>query len=644
MENRGDQPTLTSSAFHWGTNPPYRHEFLYSEYQAVSDGVVQNFHNSFHDYAVEWDEEQIRFYVDDVHHYTVRDDDTGGFLSSDIAEMRLVINTAIGGTFLDNPDASTQWDQTLEVDHVYAFTKAATPPVLTFENGGFEQNGGSMAQWSTFGNSIINVSTGHEYLSEGSESLKLYGQFNGQTNYSGVQQGITVKAGDVVVASAEALVPSQDSIAGSANQVSMNIDYFSVQHGLYGSSEYLGSDSIVLANGASSQDVWLDQSLTATVPAGAVEARIALVFIQQDNASGAVFVDNTEFSVLPTVDFGDAPASYPVTEAQDGAAHIGIGPRLGPTRDLESDGQPSPDASGDGNDEDGVMFGSVAPGSGLAGVNIDLQNAAQARVDAWLDFDGDGIWQSDEKILHNVLARDVPGFETFNFAVNADAVTGDTFARVRISTTGGLDVTGTADNGEVEDYLVTIVAPPTVAEVKINGGDSQRSSLTNLQVKFDRLVDFDAKNTGSDPFQLVNVGTNQIVTAIPSVDHSSGVTVVDLTFDSGGLSVTGFASLVDGNYRLTIDASLVTTQGVELDGDGNGYAGDNLVIEAIDGLYRKYGDQDGSGVVGLSDFAAFRGTFGKSIGELSYLEAFDSDGDDSIGLADFAAFRANFGS
>ncbi len=43
MENRGDQPDLTSSAFHYGTNPPYQHSFVYSEqksYQAGSAGEL----------------------------------------------------------------------------------------------------------------------------------------------------------------------------------------------------------------------------------------------------------------------------------------------------------------------------------------------------------------------------------------------------------------------------------------------------------------------------------------------------------------------------------------------------------------------------------------------------------------------------
>jgi beta-glucanase (GH16 family) len=35
MENRGDQPNLTSNVFHYGTNPPFNHDFVYNEQTSV---------------------------------------------------------------------------------------------------------------------------------------------------------------------------------------------------------------------------------------------------------------------------------------------------------------------------------------------------------------------------------------------------------------------------------------------------------------------------------------------------------------------------------------------------------------------------------------------------------------------------------
>jgi hypothetical protein len=129
--------------------------------------------------------------------------------------------------------------------------------------------------------------------------LKLYGQFNGETNYSGVEQGISVTAGDLIRASASAFVASNDTIAGSGNQAELKIDYYSELYGEFGSAEYLGSDLVILANGTSLNDTWLTSQLTSVAPAGAFEARLALVFRQEGNAGGAVFVDNVQFSTIP---------------------------------------------------------------------------------------------------------------------------------------------------------------------------------------------------------------------------------------------------------------------------------------------------------------------------------------------------------
>ena len=300
MENRGTQPNLTSSAFHYGTNTPFVHNFVFAEQGAVHDSAIQNYHDSYHLYSVEWDPTQIRFFVDNVHYWTVRDDSVGGFLSNNVGEMRLIINTAIGGTFLDDPDNTTVWPQEFRIDYVHAFDRIGEP-TLTFENGGFEDGGGSLAEWSIFGNQIFNVSSGNEEVESGAEALKLYGQFNGTENFSGVAQGISVTPGDELFLSADAFINAQDSIAGTANEVFLKIDYFNTQWGLFGTSEYISSDSVVLANGSSANNVWNNEQFLSIVPNGAVEARVAIVFAQRNNSGGAVFVDNVEFNKTSTI-------------------------------------------------------------------------------------------------------------------------------------------------------------------------------------------------------------------------------------------------------------------------------------------------------------------------------------------------------
>jgi len=343
-------------------------------------------------------------------------------------------------------------------------------------------------------------------------------------------------------------------------------------------------------------------------------------------------------------DFGDAPLPYPTELVDDGARHVPVGPRLGPLRDADTDGLPS--AAGDGDDaggvddEDGVAFGLIQAGGSMAAVNLLLQNATAGKVDAWIDFDRNGVWEDPEQILDSVDISNP--LQTLNFALPAGVVPGDTFARVRLSSDGNLDPTGPAADGEVEDYRISIASPPSVQRVEINHGQPQRSRVDSLAVTFDRVVAID--DLHGDPFRFINVDTNDVVSAAATVTVQNDRTVVAFAFNMGP-SVTAGGNLVDGNYRLTIDANLVTDDGVRLDGNGDGAAGDDYVFGSggVDEFFRKYGDGDGNQLVDLIDFAKFRSTFGLLADDAGYKAEFDADEDARVTLLDFAAFRANFG-
>ena len=97
------------------------------------------------------------------------------------------------------------------------------------------------------------------------------------------------------------------------------------------------------------------------------------------------------------LDFGDAPdPTYPTLLVSNGARHVIApnGPLLGFVIDPEPNGQPDPLALGDDMnglpDEDGVVFTSaILPG---AGATVDVVNAnVPGLLNAWIDFDGDGI-------------------------------------------------------------------------------------------------------------------------------------------------------------------------------------------------------------------------------------------------------------
>ncbi|NLE37678.1 MAG: hypothetical protein GX621_06590 [Pirellulaceae bacterium] len=213
------------------------------------------------------------------------------------------------------------------------------------------------------------------------------------------------------------------------------------------------------------------------------------VCLQIDAGAENATVSNA-FDVLPDFidDFGDAPMAaqsglpggYP-TLLPDGARHLAVGPMLGVARDAEADGQPSPGAFGDDtnqtpNDEDGVDFlnstiwASARMNNTTASVQVDLRNAdaASNRLDAWIDLNRDGDWDDPgEKIFDNFDLGTSDGVQTLGFTIPRDTgdniEPGDTYARFRISTAGGLAPTGPAADGEVEDHAIhlsTFEPPP----------------------------------------------------------------------------------------------------------------------------------------------------------------------------------------
>jgi GEVED domain len=336
---------------------------------------------------------------------------------------------------------------------------------------------------------------------------------------------------------------------------------------------------------------------------------------------------------LTEFDMGDAPLTYLTSLSQNGARHGATGPRLGNLRDQESDASPNTDASGDGNDEDGVLFGNLFPGS-PAGINLDLQNANAAKVDAWVDFDADGVFQSDEQILND--ANLIAGLQTLNYSLPNDAVSGETFARVRVSSRGVAHPFGFAFDGEVEDLKVIIGSPtPQVVSVKVNGENSQRSAVTEVAVVFDREV-----TLAPSAVSIIDRATSQQVENL--VVQSSVLnerTIATITFAAGALVAAGTNSLVNGNYELRITSNGVTSV-------GNGQAMSSSLVfgdSPTDKFFRKYGDVNGNGIVELSDFAAFRAAFGASVGNSLFRSHLDHDGNGVIALSDFARFRSAFG-
>ncbi|MEL6108751.1 MAG: lamin tail domain-containing protein, partial [Planctomycetota bacterium] len=91
---------------------------------------------------------------------------------------------------------------------------------------------------------------------------------------------------------------------------------------------------------------------------------------------------------------------------------------------------------------------------------------------------------------------------------------------------------------------------PHVESISLNGGDSQRSLLTEITVQFDREVDLE-----NDPIQILHREQNQLVQGLLFDSQLvDGKTVLEIQFGDGPFIEprTAENSLVDGNYELTV--------------------------------------------------------------------------------------------
>ncbi len=217
--------------------------------------------------------------------------------------------------------------------------------------------------------------------------------------------------------------------------------------------------------------------------------------INGNNADGLLFstqdpviqADGTScLNAVLEIDFGDAPdisttsqsqGDYKTLLASDGPRHgIVNNLRLGTQVTAEGDAYQSPDALGDDQ-----VLGVQDDGTTLPLTNIALNatdytitetvfnnTGSPANVYAWIDFNKDGIFQTEEGTTAVVPSSGAPQTVDLTFTVpgGTTLTPGDTFVRVRVTTDNLINTGqsnqedtrsfGAASDGEVEDYLLTV--------------------------------------------------------------------------------------------------------------------------------------------------------------------------------------------
>ena len=130
MEVRGRLPRVVNGTLHYGGRYP---DNVYSNqsYELPEDNDV----TEYHIYAVEWEPEEIRWFVDDICYFKVSNADWYCKSSGEIKEVSdsapfdvpfyILLNVAVGGDF--DPMANmtdTVFPATMEVDYVRVYSRA----------------------------------------------------------------------------------------------------------------------------------------------------------------------------------------------------------------------------------------------------------------------------------------------------------------------------------------------------------------------------------------------------------------------------------------------------------------------------------------------------------------------------------------
>lgn len=280
-------------------------------------------------------------------------------------------------------------------------------------------------------------------------------------------------------------------------------------------------------------------------------------------------------SALP-IDFGDAPSSYGTVIVANGARHsitefdeaTGRSPlMLGTSIDTELDGHPSVSADSDDlnnrDDEDGVVRPAFVLSGRPVSVQVTANNelATEATLAGWMDLDGNGTFDADERVVKAIPANSGSQVYTLEFPKGELGASYISRFRLFSGTVADPSPVGAATGGEVEDY-------PRI-------GERQPEPATfALEKTSDRTVNSRVGDTITYTVKATNVGDSDFTAATPATifDDLTGV-LDDATFDGNVMASVGTATYTEPRIKwqgpLAAGKSVTLTYSVVLTGAGD---------------------------------------------------------------------------
>ena len=117
MEYLGSEPSKVLGTLHYGPGPG-------STYLTKTTTLPSGtFNDKFHVFSLEWEEDEIRWYIDQNLYATINKADIGNNNYPFNERFFFIINMAVGGNLPGSPDASTVFPQHLIVDYIRVYQK-----------------------------------------------------------------------------------------------------------------------------------------------------------------------------------------------------------------------------------------------------------------------------------------------------------------------------------------------------------------------------------------------------------------------------------------------------------------------------------------------------------------------------------------
>jgi beta-glucanase (GH16 family) len=310
MENIGREPSLVHGTVH---GPGYSGGNAIGGPAALPGNPT--FADGYHLYAVEWTTNQIKWFVDGYQYFSVNSASLPAGASWVYTRPQfLLLNVAVGGAWPGYPDTNSTFPQQMLVDYVRVYAATNLPPGRTnlLGNAGFESPG--LANWTTAGAGFntLQENIANVQVHTDTNGFKVFGQFNGGTNYSGAYQDVPAVPGESFNASGWACTSMADEIAG-ANAAWLELTFHDA------SQKTLSLYRSAIINTGTPPGLWLDLAVTnhldptTYAPLGAVTnlvapanthfARCRMVFLQMANAIGSVYFDDLQLASGGAVQF-----------------------------------------------------------------------------------------------------------------------------------------------------------------------------------------------------------------------------------------------------------------------------------------------------------------------------------------------------